>query len=152
MWWGQRLGRTDLVFAVVTINVAWAAAVYFSLGRIPLMLHVGTRTVFTRWGTEPPVLSAINLALDLVLASLAWRRLQDANLPGWYFVGVLVVLWLMGLVPTLGTVAGMAAVLGLVALLILPPTVGPNRFGKDPRGWKSPEHQAEQKARLAKGE
>ncbi len=152
MWWGPRLRRTDFVFAVFTINLAWVAALYFALGGLSLMLQLGPRSVFTRWGTEPLELSAINFAFDLVLASLAWRRLQDANLPGWYLVAAIILLWLMALVPALSIAASVAALVGLLALLFLPPSVGPNRFGKDPRGWKSPEHQAEQKERLAKGE
>jgi len=88
-----------------------------------------------------PLLAAADSLLFLWLAA---RRFQDQDRPGW-----------LALAPTALVLAGLAvpipaslALLVFIAFLIglfLPGTVGPNRYGPDPRGWRSPEHYEEEK-------
>jgi len=88
----------------------------------------------------------IEAAALLALLWLAIRRLHDQDRSGW--LGALnwgaVVLAL----PATGTLAQKLLILAVVlAPLFLPPTVGPNRHGADPRGWKSREHYDEERQR-----
>lgn len=53
------------------------------------------------------------------------RRLHDRNLPGWLYAVVVV----LQLIP----VVGMAAALALLVVNALPGTVGPNKYGADPK-------------------
>lgn len=83
-------------------------------------------------------------ALGLVFLWLAVRRFHDQNRPGWLALipaGVAIAASL-GL-PVPGAVA-LVLFLGFLVALFLPGTIGPNRYGPDPRGWKSPEHYRDQ--------
>jgi len=152
MWFGPRLRRGDFIFAVIALNLAYFAAIYFAQRGFSLTLNFGTRTTPALWGSEPVIVTAIKLVHDIVMISLCYRRLQDANYQGWYVLAAFAVLVALSFIPGIGTVAALAALIGMIALLFLPPTIGPNRFGADPRGWKSAEHYREQQQRLAKGE
>ncbi len=152
MWWGSRLGRGDFIFAIIALNIAFIAALYFLSGGLSLTLDLGTRSTPRFWGSEPWMLTALKMAFDVAFASLCYRRLQDANHPGWYMLALVAALFGLSVLPLVSGVASLVAIAGLVTLLVLPPTIGPNRFGADPRGWKSPEHYREQQERLSKGD
>ena len=87
-------------------------------------------------------------ALGLVFLWLAVRRFHDQDRPGWLALipaGVAIAASL-GL-PVPGAVA-LILFLGFLVALFLPGTIGPNRYGPDPRGWKSPEHYRDQRRQL----
>lgn len=82
------------------------------------------------------------VALALLLPSIAVgvRRLHDRGLPGWLLAAPAAASLLLALLAGAGdAVRGIAAALalaawfGLVVLLALPGTPGPNRFGPDPK-------------------
>ncbi len=52
-----------------------------------------------------------------------WQRLHDMNASGWFSLVFLVI---YGVLPGIGMLSGLA-------LLLIPGTKGPNRFGEDPR-------------------
>ena len=53
------------------------------------------------------------------------RRLHDRDMSGWWYLGVIVA----GMIPLVGILAN----IGFLVLMFLPGTVGPNRFGPDPK-------------------
>ena len=59
------------------------------------------------------------------------RRLHDRNMSGWWYLGFVV----LSFIPIIGFVASIA----LLVIMVLPGTVGPNRFGPDPKGGADPE-------------
>ncbi|MDJ0276108.1 DUF805 domain-containing protein [Sphingomonas sp. 2R-10] len=67
------------------------------------------------------------LGLGILIPSIAVqvRRLHDRNMSGWWLLGIYVV----SFIPVVGFIAS----IGLLVLLALPGTVGPNRFGPDPK-------------------
>ena len=95
----------------------------------------------------------ISSAWSLLFLWLAWRRFQDQDRPGWLALvptAYAYALWLpplmlLVLLPDLAALVGLGLLLALLVGLFLPPTVGPNRYGPDPRGWRSPEHLAEER-------
>ena len=90
----------------------------------------------------------IGLAARLLFLWLAIRRFHDQDRPGWLVLfpwGILMLLWLFPLPAPLGLMVWLVTLLGFIVSLFLPPTVGPNRYGPDPRGWRSPKHYAEER-------
>ena len=97
-------------------------------------------TLFT-FGARPGLLfagAALSLAMVPMVVSAAVRRLHDRDLSGGWLAGLMVLLALALLSPaldpsgTVGFVAGVAGLVAFVALLVqlvLPGTLGPNRFG-----------------------
>ncbi|MEA3016554.1 MAG: hypothetical protein QOI38_1276 [Sphingomonadales bacterium] len=88
-----------------------------------------------------PLLAAAD---SLIFLWLAARRLHDQDRPGW-----------LAMVPT---AAGLLAsflpippalllllLIAFVVALFLPGTLGPNRYGPDPRGWRSRRHYEEER-------
>lgn len=65
------------------------------------------------------------LAILVPTIAVQARRLHDRNWSGWWLVGI----YLLSMVPLLGTLVG----IGFIVVLCLPGTPGPNRFGPDPR-------------------
>ena len=59
------------------------------------------------------------LAILIPSLAVAFRRLHDTNRSAWWL--------LIALVPFLGALA-------LLVFYVLPGTVGPNKFGEDPKG------------------
>jgi uncharacterized membrane protein YhaH (DUF805 family) len=92
-------------------------------------------------------LAVVDVIATLVLLIIQARRFHDQDRSGWFALAPYAVYALSLIVPAIGIVL-MLVVLGYIVALFLPPTVGPNRFGPDPRGWRSPEHRAEQDQQL----
>ena len=69
-------------------------------------------------GRSPVLLLLVMLALIMPALGLAFRRLQDIDKSAWWM--------LIGLIPLVGAIV-------LLVFVCLPGTVGPNRFGPDPR-------------------
>ncbi|MXP10381.1 DUF805 domain-containing protein [Pseudoblastomonas halimionae] len=89
---------------------------------------------------------AIDAVVSLPLVSLLFRRAQDAGFSGWLSLpGVL--LWIVSIYDGLinrpmtswdawgmpWTLIGLASIIWVVILSLLPPPLGENRFGPDPR-------------------
>ena len=80
----------------------------------------------------------------LTLLWLAVRRYHDQDRSGWLGVANWTVVAVVLLQPaTLTTKLSLLAI--VLAPMFLAGTVGPNRHGPDPRGWKSREHYEEEK-------
>ncbi|WP_200913128.1 DUF805 domain-containing protein [Sphingomonas sp. Leaf10] len=74
-----------------------------------------------------PIIVFAIIGLGILIPSIAVqvRRLHDRNMSGWWLLGV----YIASLIPFVGFFAS----IGLLVLLALPGTVGPNRFGPDPK-------------------
>jgi uncharacterized membrane protein YhaH (DUF805 family) len=59
------------------------------------------------------------------------RRLHDRDMSGWWYLGFIV----GSMIPFVGFLISIA----FLVLMLLPGTVGPNRFGEDPKGGVSAE-------------
>ncbi len=66
-------------------------------------------------------------ALGIILPSIALfiRRLHDINQTGWIYLGLV----LLGFVPLIGLLASIAQ----IVIACIPGTVGPNKYGPDPK-------------------
>lgn len=66
------------------------------------------------------------LAILIPVIAVQVRRLHDRDLSGWWLLGF----YVASAIPVIGFVASIA----LLVFMCLPGTVGPNRFGPDPKG------------------
>lgn len=119
------------------------------------------------WREQPRLLALLQpwrpllgLLLTLAFLWLSVRRINDQDRPGSVALaaaalGLVVVPTGFGIavrapIVPLPVEVALALILGYIVLLCLPGTVGPNRYGPDPRGWKSREHYLEQRRALAR--
>lgn len=96
---------------------------------------------------------ALNYLIGLWTFVFFVRRLHDQNLPGYWVPIVFILVWVIAATGIdLGPAFGIIILLAMLALFLIVPfrggTIGPNRFGPDPRGWESQAHYDEQVARL----
>jgi uncharacterized membrane protein YhaH (DUF805 family) len=79
--------------------------------------------------------------LGTIIPSLAVavRRLHDRNMSGWYLLGFVVVVFVLSMIPVLGTLVVLLLEIGWIVLMALPGTPGPNNYGPDPLGQVDPE-------------
>ncbi len=66
------------------------------------------------------------LAVIIPSIAVTVRRLHDRDMSGWWYLGFFV----GGLIPYIGFLVSIA----FLVIMLLPGTVGPNRFGDDPKG------------------
>lgn len=135
-----RTSRSTLFGFLVAGALIWLVIWFLLLGRLRQVTDP-----FAAVRALPPWLPWLRLGLDLVFLWLAARRFHDQDRPGWLALlptafGVAMALGL----PIPGPIA-LLVVLGVLIGLFLPGTIGPNRYGPDPRGWKSREHYLEQR-------
>ena len=71
------------------------------------------------------------LAIFIPNIAVMIRRLHDRDLSGWWLLGYIVA----SMIPFVNFIAGIA----MLVVLLLPGTVGPNRFGNDPKDPSSAE-------------
>jgi uncharacterized membrane protein YhaH (DUF805 family) len=66
-------------------------------------------------------------ALAIIIPSIAVvvRRFHDRDMSGWWYLGFIVA----SMIPFVNFIAG----IGMLVLMLLPGTPGPNRFGPDPK-------------------
>jgi len=88
-----------------------------------------------------PLLAAAD---NLIFLWLAARRFQDQDRPGWIALAPSAFLFVVLLVPLPPPIA-LLGLIAFVIVLFLPGTIGPNRYGPDPRGWRSREHYEEER-------
>ena len=140
-----RVGRGDFVFGVVSVAALWVAGLYTITGGLLFTLELGFKTEIGAVGREPFEITILRLFCDALLVWFAIRRLRDAGYNGLYVLVPIV----LGL---LGPIGAVLMITSIVAILVLPGEIGPNRFGPDPRGWKSKEQYDEQRRRIETGE
>ncbi len=70
------------------------------------------------------------LAILIPSIAVSVRRLHDRDMSGWWYLGFI----LVSLIPFVGVLAS----IGFIVIMALPGTVGPNRFGEDPKGRADP--------------
>lgn len=144
-WVSLRVGRADFFFGVLAIGVLYLVGRYLLTGQLVLQLDFGFRTQAGRIAVDPAEVTALRIACDLLTMWFVVRRVRDTDHPGWWGFGLV-------LLPLIfGDLGGLMSLLALIALLFVPGTVGPNRFGPDPRGWLSQDHYDEQQRRLKSG-
>ncbi len=139
------MGRGDFFFGVLGIAVVWIGVTYLLTGQLSLLLNLGFKWKPGVIGVEPVPITLFSLVCDALLVWFMVRRLRDSGYSGALVLGFLIL-------PFVGSLGGVFTLVGLVALVFLPGTIGPNRFGPDPRGWTSRAHYEEQQRRLKSGE
>jgi uncharacterized membrane protein YhaH (DUF805 family) len=65
------------------------------------------------------------LAILIPSIAVSVRRLHDRDMSGWWYLGLIVA----SMIPIIGFLFS----IGLLVLMLLPGTPGPNRFGPDPK-------------------
>jgi uncharacterized membrane protein YhaH (DUF805 family) len=134
-----RTKRTTLLLYFIVVGaarLAWSLAAFREARRGGLSPEtLATLTIVLPW---------IDLGARLVFFWLAVRRFHDQDRPGWLALAPALILASDLLFPVPPLVA-LLVLVGFLVALLLPPTVGPNRYGPDPRGWRSPEHYAEER-------
>jgi uncharacterized membrane protein YhaH (DUF805 family) len=139
----RRTTRTN-VFGFFVFSLLGAVALWF-YGLTAFRAHfqeirAGDIAAF-RQAWAPSWLLWVQIAVGLIFLWLAVRRLHDQDRPGWLALAPAVLSLLAALLPldALAALAGLADLV-LLVFLFMPPTIGPNRYGPDPRGWRSSEH------------
>jgi uncharacterized membrane protein YhaH (DUF805 family) len=132
-----------LVSSVVFGLIDWWAS-----RRLNLTVNLGFRfNAIEQIGILPFWRIAVEVALDVALGMVAIARLHDAS----YSARWLAAIFALTIVSTLPSASSLAfvALIAWIAIIFLPPSVGPNRFGADPRGWRSREHFEAQQEELS---
>lgn len=147
-WPIGRLTRSDTFFAVLLLNIAFIAIDWFAFKRINLMLNFGFRFDAIIHPEHLPIWRlALELIANLALGAIAIARLHDASYSARFLIGI-IALSIVSMIPSAGSLA-LIALIGWIVIFFLPPSIGPNQFGADPRGWKSREHFEDQQRTLA---
>ncbi|KGB53454.1 putative membrane protein [Sphingopyxis sp. LC81] len=142
-----RCTRGRLFALLILGSIGTFAADFATTGRVELMLNLGFRfdalsdpASYAWWRV------AAEVVFGLVLVYMAVGRLHDIARPGWW-LALLVALPYAGEAVGLPELAFVSLILWL-ALIFWSPTIGPNAYGADPRGWKSREQYDAQQAAL----
>jgi uncharacterized membrane protein YhaH (DUF805 family) len=111
-WWVALFNV--IVFGVGTVLAMVLGGVNFETGEMGVAGYV----IFGLLGLY---------ALGIILPSIALfiRRLHDINQTGWIYLGLV----LLGFVPLIGLLASIAQ----IVIACIPGTVGPNKYGPDPK-------------------
>ncbi len=111
-WWVALFNV--VVFGVGTVLAMVLGGVNFETGEMGPLAYV----VFGLLGLY---------ALGILVPSVALfvRRLHDINQTGWIYLGLV----LLGFVPLIGLLASIAQ----IVIACIPGTVGPNKYGPDPK-------------------
>lgn len=142
-----RCTRGRLIALLILGSVGTFAADFASTGRVNLMLNLGFRfDALTAPADYAWWRVAAEAVFGLVLIHMAVGRLHDISRPGWW-LALLVALPYAGEAIGLPEIA-FVSLIGWLALIFWSPTIGPNRYGADPRGWQSREQFEAQEAKL----
>ncbi|WP_173207028.1 DUF805 domain-containing protein [Sphingopyxis sp. BSNA05] len=142
----NRIGRFNYLIFLLILSLAWVGIEFQIFGRLNLMLNLGFRSDPANWDSQDIRLTALQIISDGLLALFTVRRLHDANRSGW-FLSVAIIGLVLASYVHIGFV--IAVVICVLVILFLPSTIGPNKYGPDPRGWKSREQFDEQEKMLA---
>jgi uncharacterized membrane protein YhaH (DUF805 family) len=148
-WPIGRISRSNFFFWLLGVNALLSALDWWAFGRLNLTLNLGFRfEAVQQYNAIPVWRTLLEVLLNLLLAALAVARLHDASYSARWLIA-LVGLAIASAFPFASALAAIA-LLGWVAIFFLPPSIGPNRYGRDPRGWKSREQFEQQQRDLAK--
>ena len=142
-----RCTRGRLIAVLFLISIAKIFADLGSHRRIELTFNLGfSFDALSDPASYPLWRVAGEVVISLVLAYMAVGRLHDIARSGWWLAAIVAL-------PFAGEAIGLPeiAFLSLIAwlaLLFWSPTIGPNHYGPDPRGWASREHYDAQQASL----
>lgn len=139
-----RSSRTTLVTFHILTFVAFVPVWLFGLVRFRDLAH-GRPGATENMAMFATAIMVAQILLGLVWLWLVVRRFHDQDRSGWFAlvpaaVGIVAALGLPVPDPIL-----LLVLTAYVVGLLLPGTIGPNRYGRDPRGWKSRAHYLEQR-------
>jgi uncharacterized membrane protein YhaH (DUF805 family) len=137
-----RTARTNLLAYLIVVAMLNVALFLFAITtvRTPAPSAARIETLQALASANP----LLTIADNLIFLWLAARRFQDQDRPGWLALAPSAFLLLVFFV-SLPPLLLLLLLIGFIVALFLPPTIGPNRYGPDPRGWRSPEHYAEER-------
>ncbi len=147
-WPIRRVSRGDFFFWLIGINIIFSSVDWWAFSRLNLTVNLGIRfEALQQFAILPVWRTLLEIVLNLILAALAIARLHDAS----YSARWLTVTVGLAVASMLPFASGLAAIalLTWLAIFFLPPSIGPNRYGPDPRGWKSREQFEQQQKDLA---
>ena len=111
-WW---VVLFNLIVSLVLVGLAFALGGNFGSGELSPIAMI----LFAVFGLYM-------LAIILPSIALFVRRLHDINQTGWIYLGLVVA----SLIPFIGFIASIA----MIVIACIPGTVGPNKYGPDPKG------------------
>lgn len=147
-WPIGRISRGHFFFWLLGIEILLSTLERWGYSRPKLTLDVGFRfTAIHHYDAFPVWQTLLDIVLNLLFAVLATARLHDASYSGRWVIALvgLAMASMFAFTSSLGAIA----LLGWIAIFVLPPSIGPNRYGPDPRGWKSRDHFEQQQKELA---
>jgi uncharacterized membrane protein YhaH (DUF805 family) len=150
-----RSRRTDFV-TIIFASLFFSIAAYFVTLEMEHRI-VTPEDIFVLATNPRPIdwaLAAANWFLSVWFVVFLCRRLHDQNASAALLPLHFGIFWLIGTLEFGGWLT--LLYLGsfwiiLFAVIFRRGTIGPNRFGPDPRGWESPEHFEREQARLQSG-
>ena len=121
-WW-------FVLFLCLTCFAALVAMGLLVMGIVLPLTMSRTSAFFLTLGPFVPLLTMMLIAplfyfLVPPLVAVTIRRLHDRDMSGWWYLGFIVA----ALIP----VFNILVLFGMLILMVLPGTAGPNRFGADP--------------------
>jgi uncharacterized membrane protein YhaH (DUF805 family) len=150
-----RSQRSDIITYIIAAILVGVAA-YF-VGPSMESRIITPRGVIELSGSgtpAEPILSVTRWFMSIWFVVFLCRRLHDQDRSAAYLLIYVAIFWFLRQA-TLENQLNLAftAMLLLVTLAIIfrRGTVGPNRFGADPRGWESPQHYEREQVRLKSG-
>jgi uncharacterized membrane protein YhaH (DUF805 family) len=147
-WPIGRMSRSNAFVGLILLSVGFISVDWFAFNRVNVMLVFGLRFDALRNFDAVPIWRiAFEFAANLLLCVGAIARLHDASYSTKWLVTVLA-LSFASMMPFASSLA-FVSLIAWIIIIFLPPSIGPNRFGPDPRGWKSREHFANQQRMLA---
>ncbi|MEA3040826.1 MAG: hypothetical protein QOC65_315 [Sphingomonadales bacterium] len=137
-----RTTRTNLLAYLIVVAVLNAVLFLFAVTTLRAPAPSAARIdALQALALANPLLAAAD---SLIFLWLAARRFQDQDRPGWLALAPSAVLLAASLLP-LPPLLLLLLLIGFFVALFLPATVGPNRYGPDPRGWRSLAHYEEER-------
>lgn len=142
-----RCTRGQILALLVSISILKFFFNFIAFGQVSLTLNLGFGLeALTDPANYPLWYVATEALFGLSLAYLAVGRLHDIARPGWWLAILLAL-------PYAGDLVGLpeiafVSLIAWLALIFWSPTIGPNIYGADPRGWTSRDHYEAQRAAL----
>nr|WP_294815528.1 DUF805 domain-containing protein [uncultured Sphingomonas sp.] len=147
IWSVGRFGRGTMLLLLLAGSIGFNVVDFLAFKQLNLMINIGFRfDALPNYSHVPLWRTAAEIAFDILLLIIAIGRLHDVGRSGWWLSGLV-------LVPLLAVGAGLPslallALIGWIALLFWPGTLGPNLYGPDRLGWESREQYEAQKLAL----
>lgn len=142
-----RCTRGRIIGMLVVVSGVTFFADLAAYGQMNFMINLGLSVKALTHPSDYPLWRvAVEAVFGLIVLYMAAGRLHDISRPAWW-LAVIVAL------PYIGEAIGLPAIafvslIAWLALIFWSPTVGPNAYGPDPRGWTSREQYDAQQAKL----